>query len=310
MLNLYRVDAGGELASRHRIELPYPASIHDFALSHDFVVFHVSPYCLDMQRLRAGASIEASLDWRPELGSRLLVARRDDAAVVAQAPCGSGYCLHLANAFEPEPGRLVVDLVEYEAPLYPAYRLPRLYDGVPRGVPVRYVLDLERSPTAGLERSELPTSGWAPDFPSVLASRETRSGSPAWMVDQPRTGGTSFFDRLVRVDWDAGETSEYRPQSGYLFAGEPAVVEGPQGPWVLAVVHREPELAALAGTDGEDSPTGPDPRPAQPDTQLWVHDAMALEHGPLARLALPSVPPRFHALYEPRPGDRSGAASA
>ena len=73
-LNLFRFDTSGGLVYRKRCALPYPASIHDFALSASYAVFYVSPLVLDMSALlQDGATIIDALRWEPQRGSQLMV---------------------------------------------------------------------------------------------------------------------------------------------------------------------------------------------------------------------------------------------
>src|SRR5581483_299757 len=48
LLHYFRFAADGGLAVRARVALPFPASIHDFALAPHHAVFHVGPYLLDL----------------------------------------------------------------------------------------------------------------------------------------------------------------------------------------------------------------------------------------------------------------------
>src|SRR4029077_7046975 len=112
------------LSSRRRIGLSAPCAVHDFAITPRFAIFYLSPYLLEISSLLGeGRTTMDSLRWRPELGSRLLVVERDDGSVAVDAPVGRGYCLHLINAFEHgDDGRLAVDLIEYDRPLYDQYQ--------------------------------------------------------------------------------------------------------------------------------------------------------------------------------------------
>ena len=106
LANYYRFDSAGKLACRARSRIDHPVSIHDFAVSPDYVVIYLSPYVLDVARMmQAGVSTMESLDWKPELGSTLLVLSRDDGAEVGRFSVGSQYCLHTINAFQRD-GRL------------------------------------------------------------------------------------------------------------------------------------------------------------------------------------------------------------
>src|SRR5262249_59429788 len=118
-LNLFRFFRDGRLVFRKRIPLPYPASMHDFAISRTYGVFYVSPLVLDMTLVQQGSTIIDALSWQPQRGSRLIVASRATGDVVADIDAGRQYCLHLVNAFEGDDDRLVIDLIEFDKPLYP-----------------------------------------------------------------------------------------------------------------------------------------------------------------------------------------------
>jgi all-trans-8'-apo-beta-carotenal 15,15'-oxygenase len=110
-LNVFRFAPDDRLTYRRRLALPYPSSIHDFALSAEHVVFFISPLLLDMGALvRNGSTLMDALSWQPERGARLIVVSRETGELLASMDAGVGHCLHLVNAFE-EAGRLVVDIV-------------------------------------------------------------------------------------------------------------------------------------------------------------------------------------------------------
>ena len=58
---------------------------------------------------------------------------------------GDQYCLHLIASFEDE-GRLVVDVLEMDRPVYDQYGLPELFSDPRIATPVRYVVDLMPQP--------------------------------------------------------------------------------------------------------------------------------------------------------------------
>jgi carotenoid cleavage dioxygenase len=59
-------DARGELVRTERLQGPYPALVHDFAVTEAHVVFVVCPVTLSLERLRAGAP---PIAWEPERGA-------------------------------------------------------------------------------------------------------------------------------------------------------------------------------------------------------------------------------------------------
>lgn len=299
-LHLYRFDPDGELLSRRRAPLPYPASIHDFGLTPRFAVVYVNPYLLDMAPLMSeGATVLDCLSWRPELGSSLLVLDRESGEEVARVPIGEGYCLHHVNAHEEEaPGggvRLVVDVLELEEPVYPDYRpVPDLFVDVAPAHPVRYVVDLEGSDGGELvERREAPYR-LAADFPAVDPRRAGGATDRFWMLAISATGerGRKFLDRLVSVDLAEGAVVDawQAPPKRYL-GGEPVFL----GP------HAESAPESAGGTDGPEALIAVQELDAEARASAFLlFDARDLAAGPVARLPLRGpVPPLFHASFTP-----------
>lgn len=258
-LTLFRFAPDGSLALRSRIPLPWPASIHDFALARDHAVFHVAPHLLDLDRIRDGGTVLDALCWEPDRGSRLLVVGRRGGEVVLNEPCGERYCLHLVNAFEEEPGRLVVDLVELDRPVYDEYHgLPDLYVDVPPARPVRWVLDLEGGV---VDRREARVTG-SPEFPSFDRRRTGRPAGECWMLSIGAHGqpGRKFFDRVVRVDWgEMREVDSWRSPEAVYPAGEPvfAPLEGGGPVLLLHLWDGRENVSRLALFDPWDLSAGP-----------------------------------------------------
>lgn len=286
--NLYRFDAGGGLLSRRRVPLPFPASIHDFGLSPRFAVLYANPYLLDMAPLLGqGACVLDCLSWRPELGSSLLVVERETGELAATVPVGEGYCLHHVNAWEDGAGRLVVDVLELEEPVYPDYRpVPDLFVDVEPAHPVRYVVDVAAGTV--VSREEVPYR-LAADFPHVDPRQVERRADRFWMLAISRTGerGRKFLDRLVAVDLrEAAEVDAWQAPEGRYLGGEPVFVPKP------------------AGGDGEGETEGlvliQELDPAARHMDFLLFDAHRLARGPVARLPLRSpVHLGFHACWQP-----------
>lgn len=297
-LHLYRFGPDGELLSRRRTPLPYPASIHDFGLTPRFAVVYVNPYLLDMAPLMSeGATVLDCLSWRPELGSSLLVLDRENGEEVARVAIGEGYCLHHVNAHEEEASgggaRLVVDVLELEEPVYPDYRpVPDLFVDVAPAHPVRYAVDLGPDGDGGelVERREAPYR-LAADFPAVDPRRAGGATDRFWMLAISATGkrGRKFLDRLVSVDLAEGaEVDAWQAPPRRYLGGEPVYLgphpgsgEAGQDEGLIAIQELDAEARASA---------------------FLLFDARDLAAGPVARLPLRSpVPPLFHACFKPEP---------
>lgn len=288
VLHLYRFDASGELVYRRRHDLDLPRSVHDFGLSGRHAVVYLSPYLLDMEGFVAGGrTVLDCLSWEPERGSRLLVARREDGEAVTTVDIGERYCLHLINAFEEAAtaeggGRLVVDVIELEEPVYPDYLgLPDLFVEVAPGRPVRRVIDVAAGEV--VEERELDYVR-ACDFPSLHPASPQHAYDDFWLLGISATGrrGRKFFDELVHLRWSAGGAAGlWRAPRGVYLGGEPVVAADAADPRRAVVIVQEHDAAAERGA-------------------FLLFDAFDVEAGPVARLPLREpVPPLFHACFDP-----------
>lgn len=280
VLQLYRFGADGQLLRRDRVALPMPASIHDFALSSGHAIFWVSPYLLDFRRMREGGSVMDALEWCPEIGSRVIVVRREDSQVVAEVPVGRGYSLHSINAHEPEPGRIVLDVIELDEPAYPSYVLDELLAAAPLGRPVRLEIDLERSLV--VQRTTCHFD-WAPDFPVIAPSCAGRRADHVWMLgmSRARRPERKFFDTLARVSWSRSDALDrWQAAPGDFLVGEAAVAEAPAG---------EADLVLCPVFDATTS-----------HTRLAVFRALDIAAGPIASVDFGTAfAPGFHGCWVP-----------
>jgi carotenoid cleavage dioxygenase len=258
-LFLFRFAPDGALVLRARQRLPYPASIHDFALSTRHAVFHVAPHLLDLATLRGGGTVLEALSWRPELGTRLLVLGREDGALAADVTLGDRYCLHLLNAWD-DGARLTVDLVELDRPVYGDYHeLPDLFVDPPAGRAVRYVVDLASGTLLSRRAS---TDLGTPDFPTLDRRRSARENDDGWLLQVPAAEerGRRFFERLLHVCWDEGRVAgEWQTKRGTYLAGEPAFAPAAEGDAALVVPlwDAAANCSALALFDPFDVAAGP-----------------------------------------------------
>ncbi|MEM6456973.1 MAG: carotenoid oxygenase family protein, partial [Acidobacteriota bacterium] len=288
-IHLYRFDDDGALVKRSRLHLEQPSSIHDFGISAQHVAVYVSPHVLDIgQIMRGGRSIMESLAWRPELGSTLLIADRESGEMRGSIPIGSGYCLHLINAFDDDDSNaLVVDVLELDRPVYDEYEvMPDLFLDAPLGRAVRFVVDrgtwtVREKRALGYDRT--------PDFPQTDPRLDQRSYDHMWMLGMAHAGkpGRKFFDQAAHLSWSGVEDVWTAPEGCYL-GGEPVMIPDPSSaPETRGVV-----LCQLYDTRDASAPC---------QVSFVVFDAFDLASGPIARLPLRHpIAPGFHACFEPR----------
>jgi carotenoid cleavage dioxygenase-like enzyme len=279
IINLFRFDGKGTLAYRKRCKLPYPASTHDFAISQHYLVIYVSPLVLRMEALlQEGATVMDALSWKPELGSQVIVASRDTGDEIARLDVGGHYCLHMVNAFE-RAGRLIVDIVEYDKPLYPEYQvIPNLFSDSFRGRPIRLAIDVESRTV--VERCELGYAN-SPDFPAHDPELTGHPYEHFWMLGISASGraGRKFFDEIVRIDWPTQSYEVFRAPALHYFGGEPLFIPDRSRANAGAVVCQL--------FDAE-----------RTQSSFVIFDAFRLGDGPIATLRLPNpLPLLFHSAF-------------
>jgi all-trans-8'-apo-beta-carotenal 15,15'-oxygenase len=280
-LNFYRFDSSVNLIFRKRLPLEYPCSIHDFGLSQNHAIFYLSPYLLDMQAfVRDGRTLLDSLQWEPARGSRLLILSRKTGNKVTQLNIGSRYCLHFINCFE-EDGRLNVDVLELQRPIYDQYRLvPNLFTEICEGWPIRFVVDLKNYEL--IETSAVQYR-LAPDFPAIDSSLTTQPYDDFWMLGISTTGrhGRKFFDQLVHVKWPGKCACDiYKVPARQYLGSEPIFIGNPLGAGAVIchLFDAESNSSAFA-----------------------LFDATRVERGPIAMLRLKEqIHLGFHGSFEAR----------
>jgi carotenoid cleavage dioxygenase-like enzyme len=279
LINVFRFRANGELVYRKRLRLPYPASTHDFAISERYIVVYISPLILRMDAvLQEGATIMDALAWKPELGSQLIVASRETGDEVARFDVGGHYCLHMVNAFERD-GRLVVDVVDYDKPLYPEYQVvPNLFSDTFRGRPMRLTVDLDAR--AVVARTALAYAN-SPDFPAHDPELTGLAYDHFWMLGMSRAGGAGrkFFDEIVRIDWPTSSAEVFQAPPLHYFGGEPMFVPDGTRPGAGAVICQLFDAEHTCSS-------------------FVVFDAFRLAAGPVATMKVPwPIPPLFHSSF-------------
>ncbi len=278
-LSLYQFTPDGSLATRRRVPLEWPCSIHDFGLTRHFAVFYASPYLVDVTTLARGGTLLEALEWRPELRSRIVIVDRSSGAT-GRIPLNSGYCLHIINALEAE-GRLCLDVLELDRPVYDQYLLDTLLDDAPRGHAVRYIIDPEAHRVihridAAYER--------APDFPVVPSECVGRPYEWFVALGLSRAGsrGRKLYDELVLTRWSEPQVPDiYRAPAGVFFTGEPVVVSrGDDAPHTLLCPMLD------AGCD---------------ESAVALFAADDIRSGPTATIPLgAALPPAFHGTWVAR----------
>lgn len=257
-------------------ELPIPVehgpSIHDCALTRNYVIIFDLPVTFSMKALIGGHKFPYR--WNRDHRARVGLLRRDgDASDLTWHDVEPAYIFHIANSFEDETGRVVIDSCPYET----------MFDGDVGG-PVGRNLGLERwkiDPSGGsVDRETLDRR--PQEFPRPDERFFARAYRYCWAMGLPSGDADAFVGPapLIRHDLSNG-TPIARDFGPHAVLGEfvfvPRAPDAPEGDgWVMGyVIDRESET-----------------------TDLAILDAGTLED--VARVHVPHViPPGFHGNWLP-----------
>ncbi len=253
--------------------------IHDSAITEHFLVLIVGPAVFDLDAMMTGGGV---LQWRPELGTRIVVIPRDASSAPRWIHTDAFWVWHIANAFEVDAStsqasggsaddgvRIVLDFPWWSA----------LGFGVPEGAaPVsgaftRATLDPGRG-TVDLQH--LDDSGT--EFPRIddrLLGRRHRYLTVAG-VSGRHALVRGEHDQLVRYDMDAGSSVSWDCDAAIgevVFVPRPGGTEELDGYYLTFATSLGADRAAWA----------------------YVWDASEFPGPPVARVAIPQrVPNGLH----------------
>jgi beta,beta-carotene 9',10'-dioxygenase len=219
-----RVDAPPRILAR--LGVSRPAYVHSFGLSERYLVLAECPLVVNpTAMLMSGRPFIENFRWQPERGTRLLVVDRGTGRLRGRYETDAFFTFHHINSFE-RNGELVVDLCAYDdASIVDGLYLDNLRaEGarprpIPAAVPRRLTIDLD----GGGVRSE-PLADTDLELPRI--AYRTRNGRPYRYVYGNGVSG-DWIDRVVKVDVERGESSEWRAPGAY--PGEPVFVPRPDG---------------------------------------------------------------------------------
>lgn len=273
------VDKHGEIVHQIRFDMPYPAMVHDFAITDTHMVVPFFPMMTDMDVIKAGGPY---YQWHPDKQVHVAIVPRngtaDDIRWFKGDACSAG---HMMNAFN-EGDMLHLDLCLYEGNCFPFFPSA---DGSPYMPAPPILTRMSFNLKNGSDTYSKKPLGQMPcEMPQI---DERYNGKPY------RYGYTICFQpprrtsRLGRWDVQTGELKTWDP-------GEESSVQEakfvPRGPgegngYLIVPVNRLDEMRS----------------------DIAVLDAMDIEKGPLALYKMPCrVKASFHGIWVPEEAMASG----
>ena len=283
ILNLYRYDRSCELQQHNSHTLSGLPLIHDFCLAGQYLVFLVSPVRVSLAPIALGQkSYSDAMEWKPELGTEILIFDRNDLSLVSRGTTDSWFQWHFANGYVDENNNIVTEFTRYED-----------FDTN------QYLKEV----ASGYTETSAPGTMW-----SLVIDPQS-----AEVISNERISSACSEFPLVSPD-KVGQPWRYT----YLNVHRPGVSHGEELFNAIAVFDRETKNTAIADLGANCYPSEPILVPSQDNSEVgWlltvvyngdtdksevrIYQSDLLSEPPVCRLALPSViPPGFHGTWKQR----------
>ncbi len=273
-LVLYHIPGNGAAARAEVIALEQPGLVHDFVVTRDFLVIVIPPFVHDPGQ---GGSFLDSHAWKPELGSRVLVVRKDDFSSRRWVQLPAAFGFHHGNGWNENDGTIHFDMFIADDPSLLEDAFVKVMNGCLVEASVPRFTSIVLRPDGSFA---LTGDGGGGDFPTINRARLARrhrylynvsstSGTPAWLP------GT-----LEKRDFETGRLERFDAGTGFqveehLFIPFPHATGEDDG-WLVGTF-----LDSVTARSG-----------------VAVFDARGVADGPLARAWLPfTLPLGFHGQF-------------
>ena len=280
-LHLYQSDTTGKVIKKSDYPLDGLRIVHDFVLAGSYIIFFVPPIRVKLLPAALGlASLSEAMEWKPELGTEILIFDRDSLSFISKAKADPWFQWHYSNGCVNQEGNILVEFVRY-----PDFSTNQNLKEVATGktkTPVKGTLwevEIEPKTATVIRQEQLLDRG--SDFPIVPSHQTGQKWRYTYLsvhrdnadLSQEILGAIARYDRQLKKITVA-DMGENRYPSEPIFV--PNIPNSEQG-WVLTVVY-----------DGNNH-----------SSELRIYDSEALESSPLCRLGLPNVIPiGFHGTWK------------
>ncbi|MCW5313143.1 hypothetical protein GTQ43_04720 [Nostoc sp. KVJ3] len=280
-LNIYKSDSTGKIIQKAAYSLDGISIVHDFVLAGQYLVFCIPPVRLNFFPVLLGTNYSDALEWKPKLGTQILVINRQTLSLVSRSEAEPWFQWHFVNGYLDASGSLIVDIARYED-----FQVNQYFKEVPTGKThtpaqstlTRIHLQPQTAKVTTIEQvldrhCELPT---VPQQNVGQASRYTYFSSFQKGTDISQ----ELVNAIARFDYQTETLVEANFKEN-LYPSESLSVKDTQNPnqsWVLTVIY-----------DGNSH-----------SSEVWIFDSDRLNEEPVCKLGLPSViPPGFHGTWNP-----------
>ncbi|WP_414528107.1 carotenoid oxygenase family protein [Nodularia chucula] len=281
ILNIYKSDFTGKIRQKAELPLQGIPLIHDFVLAGQYLIFFIPPLRLNVFSVLTGMkSYSDSFEWKPQLGTEILIIDRENLSLVSRSQAEPWYQWHFANGYVDGSGAVVVDFARYSD-----FQTNRYLREVATGKTHTLAkstltrVHLQSQTAKVISIHELLDRSC--EFPNVPTANVGKVSRYTYMSSFRK--GTDISKEILntcgRFDHQTETFTEANlPENCY--PSEPLAVQDRKNPaksWVLTVVY-----------DGNCH-----------CSEIWVFDSDRLDAEPVCRLGLPSVIPHsFHGNFK------------
>ncbi len=126
-LVLYHIPANGAAARAEVVPLEQPGFVHDFVVTRDYLVIVVPPFVYNPD---VGGTYLDGHAWKPELGSRVLVVRKDDFSARRWIQLPAAFGFHHGNGWNEDDGTIHFDIFLADDPSLLEDAFTKVMDGL------------------------------------------------------------------------------------------------------------------------------------------------------------------------------------
>jgi len=279
-LNVYKSDSTGKVVQKATVALDGIPLIHDFVLAGKYLVFFVPPVRLKVLPVLAGiSSYGDSFEWKPELGTQILVVDAETLCLVSRSETDPWFQWHFANGFVQEDGDVAVDFVRL-ADFKSNQRLKEVATGETQTNAEGILCRVHLNPQTGKVTATEELLDKPCEFPVVPASEIGQASRYVYLaMYRPDVDIVAErYGAIARLDTEnhnltIADLGENRYPTEPIYVPDIFSEKG----WIVTVIY-----------DGNSD-----------KSEVWIFDSDAIDRAPICQLELPGVIPLgFHGTWK------------
>ncbi|GAX43623.1 carotenoid oxygenase [Tolypothrix sp. NIES-4075] len=281
-LNIYKSISTGKIIQKSQFQLDGTPLLHDFVLAGKYLIFCIPPVRMNaLPTLFGLSSYSDALEWKPQLGTQILVFDRETLTLVSRSETEPWYQWHFSNGYVDDSGLVNVDIARYEDFQTNQY-LKEIATGETHTPAKSSLSRLQLNPQSGKVTAIEQILDRHCEFPSVPPENVGQASRYTYFSTfrQGTDISEEILNAIARFDHQAekltsSDCGENRYPSEPIYVQD---VENLNQAWVITVVY-----------DGNIN-----------NSEVWVFNADRLDEEPVCKLRLPSVIPHsFHGTWKP-----------